>query len=131
MRNPKRKKHVPSHGWITMEILIAIGLVLLISAGLAGVLHETGKFNAYELACQQCVAALQASLDSVQATGNPLSREDLKRLWPQVAVEIRQDPGHDVWKGLVLVQGTAVRKVKNRQIQVQLARYILPMKTKE
>ncbi|MBN1818471.1 MAG: hypothetical protein JW828_14005 [Sedimentisphaerales bacterium] len=114
-----------------MEILITIGLILLISAGLASVLHETGKFNAYELARQQCMAALQASLDSVQATGDPLSQEDIKRLWPQVAVQIRQEPGRGVWKGLMLVQGTAARKVKNRRIQVQLARYILPREAKE
>lgn len=114
-----------------MEVLATIGLILLISAGLATVLHQTGKFNAYELARQQCISALQASLDSVQTTGNFLSKEELKRLWPNVTVEMQQSPGQGVWKGLSFVEGKAVRRIKNKQIQVQLARYIRQAEKKE
>lgn len=117
----KRMKH---NGFLTAELVTAMVLLGLILAGLAVSMHGFSMFNRYQWARQRCLAAAQAELDGVTATGGPISQEELERLWPDVSVSVRKDSGRMQWDGLELVQVTATAQAGPRQVAVHLARYV-------
>jgi type II secretory pathway pseudopilin PulG len=106
------------------ELIVAMTLLGLILAGLAVTLIGTARFNRYQWARQQCIAAAQAQLDSLTATGKPLADEDIARLWPDVNVTTDRSPGQQQWQGLELVQISATSGTHPRPAVVHLARYI-------
>ncbi len=50
------------------------------------------------------MAAAEAQLDSLTATGRPIDDTQLKRLWPDVEVVTDRTPGVAPWDGLELVR---------------------------
>lgn len=115
-------------GWITMEMLAVVGLLLLIGGGLAMMLRATAVFHADQMARQQCIAAAQATLESLAATGQRLDEADVQRLWPKMAIEVDQAPGQGDWEGLTRVRVTATRttRLRSKPVQVHLVRYLDP-----
>ena len=69
--------------------------------------------------------AAQAELDSITTTGKPIPDEDFKRLWPKLGVNIKRSAGTGQWQAMTLVEVTATGKSFNKEVNVQLARYIL------
>lgn len=107
-----------------MELIVAIGLLGLILAGLGVSLAGFARFNGAQWGRQQCLAAAQAQLDGITATGQPLSDEDIAKLWPDVTLTTDRQPGQDQWGGLEWVQVSATIEAHPRQSSVYLARYI-------
>lgn len=118
----KNKKY---GGFLLTEITVALTILGIILVGLALSLHGFAKFNRYQLARQRCIAAAQAELDSITATGKPISEEDFKRLWPNLSVSIKTSAGTGQWQGMKLVEVTANGRSFRKQVKVQLCRYIL------
>lgn len=112
-------------GWITAEVITAMGILSVLFFGFMKTTMATGRLNRLQLAKQQCIAAAQAQLDCIEATGERLSVEDFERLWPGLEVAIEELSGQDDWKGLMLVKVTATNKNLHREVKVQLCRYIL------
>ena len=83
------------------------------------------KFNRYQLVRLQCIAAAQAELDSITATGKPIPDEDFKRLWPKLEVNLESSVGANQWQGLSLVEVTTKGMSYNKEVKVKLARYVL------
>jgi type II secretory pathway pseudopilin PulG len=112
-------------GFMLTEIMVAATLLGILLVGLALSLHGFAKFNRYQLVRQRCIAAAQAELDSITATGTPIGDEDFKRLWPKLTVSIKSSPGTGQWQGLKLIEVTANGKSFRKEVKVQLSRYVL------
>ena len=111
-------------GFLWTELTVGLTLlgILLISFALS--LHAFAKFNRYQLVRQRCIAATQAQLDSLTVTGKLIPNEDFKRLWPRLAVSIKNSEGNGQWAGTQLVEVTTKGKNFRSDVKVQLSRYI-------
>ena len=112
-------------GFMLTEMIVAATLLGILLVGLALSLHGFARFNRYQLVRQRCIAAAQAELDSITATGTPIPDEDVKRLWPKLTVSIKSSPGTGQWQGLKLIEVTANGKSFRKEVKVQLSRYVL------
>jgi hypothetical protein len=111
-------------GFLWAEMVVAIGLLGVVLTGLAVSLRGFALINDCQWARQRCTAAAQAQIDSLVATGRPIEREELQRLWPHVEVRVDRAPGAGPWEGLELLQVTATTQAGRRHITVHLARYL-------
>lgn len=118
----KSKKY---SGFLITEIGVASAILAILLLGLSLSLYGFAKFNRYQLVRQQCIAAAQAELDSISTTGKPIPDEDFKRLWPKLSVNIKKSAGTGQWQTMTLVEVTASGKSFNKDVTVQLSRYIL------
>ncbi|MHC4558830.1 MAG: hypothetical protein ACYTFW_20270 [Planctomycetota bacterium] len=118
-------------GFLLTELTIALIILGILLAGLAYSLHGFAKFNRYQLVRQQCIAAAQAELDSINATGEPIPDEHFKQLWPELSVSINKSAGIGQWHGTELVQVTANGKSFRKEIKIQLSRYVLERETSD
>ena len=112
-------------GFLLIEITIAFSILGILLIGMALSLHGFAKFNRYQLVRQRCISAAQAELDSITIMDKPIPDEDFKRLWPKLGVNIKKSAGTGQWQGMKLVEVTATGKSFNKEVNVQLARYIL------
>lgn len=117
-RNPRQR------GFLLTELIVALSVLGILMTGFALSLHAFAQFNSYQLVRQRCIAAAQAELDSMTATGKPVPGEDFERLWPGLTVSIDESPGVGQWQGMKLVQATTSGKSFRNKVQVRLCRYI-------
>jgi len=117
--NPRRRG-----GWLVVELLVGLSLIALIAGALAVVRFQARELEALQVLKQQCLAAGQAQLDSISATGGALPAADVKRLWPGVTTIVARADGAGDWAGLTRVTVTAAARRKQRTIRVELARYV-------
>ena len=117
-------KNSKYNGFLMTEVIVGLSLLGLLLAGLALSLHGLAKFNRYQLIRQRCVAAAQAQLDSITATAEPLSDEDIERLWPGLTVSVKRAPGAGQWQGLELIEVTARGKSFRKEVTIRLSRYV-------
>ena len=118
----KKRKY---SGFFLTEIIVASGILGILLVGLAMSMFGFAKFNRYQLVRLQCIAAAQAELDSITATGKPIPDEDFKRLWPKLEVNLESSVGANQWQGLSLVEVTTKGMSYNKEVKVKLARYVL------
>jgi len=118
----KNKKY---RGFLLTEITVAMIVLGILLVGLALSLNGFAKFNRYQLVRQQCIAAAQAELDSMTATGKAIPDEDIKRLWPKLSVSIKNSIGTGQWQGLKLIEVTASGMAFSKEVRVHLSRYVL------
>ena len=111
-------------GFLLVEMTVGLTVLAMLLAGVAFSMNGMAKFNRYQLVRQQCIAAAQAELDSLTATGKPISDEDFQRLWPELRVSIEETAGTGQWQGMELIEVTASGKSFRKQVQIQLSRYI-------
>ncbi len=117
----KNKKY---KGIFLIELFVGLTVLGFLLVCLALSLYGYAKFNLYQSVRQQCIAAGQAQLDCITATGNPVSQEDNKRLWPKIDVTIDQSDGTGQWAGLKLVRTKTTGMSFNTPVNVELSRYI-------
>ncbi len=119
---PKRRK---SNGWIATEVVVSIGILALLFFVLTNSILIARKFNKLQLVTQQCIAATQAQLDSIAATGQEISKKDSQRLWPAIKFDIVRSPGAGLWKGTTLIKVTTLGRSVNRakDVKTELYRY--------
>ena len=110
-------------GFLLTELTVSMTILGILVAGLALSLHGFAKFNRYQLVRQQCIAAAQAELESIAATGRPIPDEDFARLWSNLSVSIEKSPGTGQWLQMELVEVTAVGKSFRKEGKIQLSRY--------
>ena len=105
------------------ELIVAMIVLTAIMVTFAISLDGFGRLNHYYFTRQRCVAAAQATLDSIAATGEPIDQMNLKRLWPDIDIRIDITKGENQWKDLKLAKVTAVGTSKNKKTEVCLSRY--------
>jgi type II secretory pathway pseudopilin PulG len=110
-------------GFLLTELVVSMTILGILVAGLALSLHGLAKFNRYQLVRQQCIAAAQAELESMAATGRPIPDEDFARLWSNLSISIKKSPGTSQWSAMELVEVTAVGKSFRKEVKIQLSRY--------
>lgn len=118
------RKKIRYGGFFTTEIIVAFTIMAMLLAGLALSLNGLAKFNRYQLVRLQCIAAAQAQLDSITATGKPIQDEDFHRIWPQLSVSVKKSAGSGQWGEMELVEVTATGKSFRKQVEIQLSRYV-------
>ena len=105
------------------ELIVAMIVLAMLMVAFAISLDGFGRLNHYFFARQRCVAAAQATLDSIAATGTAIDKGDLKRLWPEIDIRVDETVGTGQWKGLKLVKVTASGISRNKKTVVRLSRY--------
>jgi len=103
-----------------MVSLVVLGM-LLIAFTIS--LDGFRRLNHYQLVKQHCISAAQATLDSIAATGAAIDENDLKRLWPNMTIQIDEAEGTGRWNGLKLVTVTARSQSLSKKTEVRLSRY--------
>ncbi len=117
------------NGFLLAELVISMTVLMVILACMALGMRTFVSFNRYQLARQECISAAQAQLDSIAATGKPISDEDSKRLWPRITIKIDQADGTGQWEGLKLIKvKTIVKNMRKKDITVEMARYFAMQK---
>jgi len=111
-------------GFLLVEMTVGLTVLAMLLAGVAFSMNGMAKFNRYQLVRQQCIAAAQAELDSLTATGKPIPDEDFRRMWPQISVSIEKSDGDDQWQGLELVNVSASGKSFRKEVKIHLSRYV-------
>lgn len=111
-------------GFLFAEMTVSLTVIAMLLAGVAFSLNGIAKFNHYQLVRQQCIAAAQAELDSLTATGKPIEDEDFSRIWPQLSVSIEKSAGQGQWQGTQLVKVTTSGKYLRKQVIIEMSRYI-------
>ena len=120
MSHKKRR----SGGFLLAEIIVALTVMAMLLAGLAFSMNGMAKFNRYQLVRQQCIAAAQAELDSLTATGKSIPDEDFHRIWPQLSVSVKKSAGTGQWQAMNLVEVTASGNSFHKNVEIQLSRYV-------
>ena len=118
------KKHRKHKGLLSIEMVVAIGVLATIIAVLAALSDSFGKLNAALWAQHTCYAAGQAQMDAIAITGEPINPAKFKSLWPTVTCQIKTTEGTDQWQGLTQVQLSLSARAKKKTIQVQMTRYL-------
>ncbi len=113
-----------ARGFLLTEIVVALTVLGLLLAGLGVSLAGFARFNRYQLTRQRCIAAAQAQIESIAATGQAVPDQEFTRLWPGLAVSVRETPGAGQWQGLALVEVTASGKSHRKNVEIQLTRYM-------
>jgi len=113
-----------TQGFVLTELIVSMTVLGFLLIAVALSLDGARRFGDYQLTRQRCVAAADAELESIAATGKPIAEEDMGRLWPKVQITIEETSGSGRWEGLRLVRVTATSKSFNRQVKVPLARYM-------
>jgi type II secretory pathway pseudopilin PulG len=123
MKRTTMKRHLQS-GWITIELVVAIGVLVAILAALGSILYSSGNYNRILWARQQCLAAGQAQLDCIAKTGKPVPPADAERLWPGIQCTLETEPGTGPWEPLRLVRVGVRARIKNKTVAVVCSRYL-------
>lgn len=112
-------------GFMLAELIVALTILGMILVGLAVSLDGFARFNHYQLVRQRCIAAAQAQLDSITATGRPISEEAFEKLWPKLSfTSLDEADGQGQWKGCKLISVTVSGPSTNREARVTLRRYV-------
>ena len=111
-------------GWITLEVVVGITILALISGAFAVTMVQSGKFNSIQLTRQQCLAAAGAEIDSLAVTGERIEPKDFARLWPRLESSIAYSSGAGQWNGLRLVTVTVTGSTGKKEVKVELSRYL-------
>lgn len=109
--------------FLLAELIVALTILAMLMACTAVTLYSVRKFNYHQWTKQRCIAAAEAQVDSVLATGHPLDQDKIASLWPRLQVEMEVQPGQGQWKGLNRVRVTASGPSGGLTVRVTLARY--------
>jgi type II secretory pathway pseudopilin PulG len=110
-------------GFFLAEMTVSMTILAMLLASVAFSLNGIAKFNSYQLVRQQCIAAAQAELDSLTATGKSIPEEDVSRIWPRISISIEKSAGDGQWLGTQLVEVTASGRSFRKEVKIQLSRY--------
>lgn len=117
----KQRRH---NGWLMVETLTAISILVMLAGVLAALMYSAGKGNRMLWARQQAAAAVEAQLDCLSRSGAALPTEAFERLWPDLACTIETAPGDGAAAGLTIAEVTVTGRVKTKIISVTGRRYL-------
>jgi hypothetical protein len=118
------KTHRKQKGMLSVELVVAIGVLATILSVLIALGASFGKLNNKLWAKHICCNAGQAQIDSIAVTGKPIEHTAFEELWPGVTCTIEKSDGSGQWQGLKRIDLTLSKKVKQKNVTVQLTRYL-------
>lgn len=117
-------KHVKRKGLLTIEVIVAFGLMLTFIGVIAALGGSYGKLNRQLWLRHTCILAGQAQLDSLASRGCPIDDDQFHRLWPQVTCSIEKTDGPGDWEGFEKVEVSLSAASKIKTVEVRLIRYL-------
>jgi len=111
-------------GIITIEVIVAIGLLVTFIGVIAVLGQSFGKLNRTLWLKHTCLAAGQAQLDSVAAVGHPIAEDKFQALWPNVQYSIERTEGQGQWQGLEKIEVHLTASSQRQRVDVSLMRYL-------
>jgi hypothetical protein len=117
-------KRVKYRGLMMTELIVSMAVLGMLMIAFAMSLDGFRRLNYYHFTKQRCVSAAQATLDSIAVTGKVIDEADVNRLWPGIVIKIETSEGTGQWKGLKLISVSAGKKIGNKNVAVQLSRYV-------
>lgn len=120
----KMKTQTKYRGALSVEMVVAIGILATIIGVVAALNFSFGKLNRHLWAKHTCYAAGQAQMDAIAMTGKPITQEKFEALWPNVTCQVETTDGTGPWKGLTEVKLSLTAKVKKKDVHVQMTRYL-------
>ena len=117
------KTHRKQKGLLSVELVVAISVLATVIGVLVALGHSFGILNNKLWAKHICRNAGQAQMDSIAVTGTPIDNAVFNKLWPGVTCQLKTSDGSGQWQGLQKIDLTLSKKVKQKDVQVQLTRY--------
>ena len=111
-------------GMLSVELVVAVSVLATIIGVLVALGNSFGKLNNDLWARHICHNAGQAQMDTIAATGKPIEAGTFEKLWPGVTCSIERSDGSDHWHRLQRIDLTLSKKVKQKDVQIQLTRYL-------
>ncbi len=103
-------------------------MAVSVLATMIGVLAALGnsfeKLNNDLWARHICCNAGQAQMDALATTGKPINDSTFEKLWPGVSCTVETTDGSGQWRGLRRIDLTLSKKVKQKNVQIHLTRYL-------
>ena len=115
---------VRRRGFLMAELIVSLALLGMAIAAIGVVIQGAATINRYQWTRHRCIAAAEAQIDSLVATGKPIEETEIVRLWPEMQVTVDRSAGQAAWEGLDLVRVTAVGMAGSRPVTVRLERYV-------
>jgi prepilin-type N-terminal cleavage/methylation domain-containing protein len=124
IQNPEsRIRMAGERAFMLVELIVALSILGILMAGVAVTLRGVGRFDRLLWSRQQCLAAAQAQIDSLLATGRTMEPNAVSTLWPGLKTDVRVQAGQGQWQGLDLVKVTASVPHGRHVVRVTLSRY--------
>lgn len=120
------KKYRKQKGLLSIELVVTISVLAVVIGVLIALGGSFGKLNNQLWAQHTCYNAAQAQIDAIAQTGKPIDPAVFERLWPGVTCTIETSNGSAQWQGLQRVDLTLTKKVKAKDVQVQVTRCFAP-----
>ena len=117
-------KHTKQSGWLTTEMVIAIGIMATLISAMAVVGNTFKKVNDTRWMRHTVLAAGQAQMDAIVVTGKPIDKDTFRRLWPKVQCTVDVSQGTGQWQGLQKIQLDLSAKCRERTVKTSMVRYI-------
>jgi hypothetical protein len=117
-------KHEKRTGSLSIEMMVAVGVMAVLIGVLAGVGGTLKKINDQRWLRYTMLAAGQAQMDAIAVTGNPIDKETFTRLWPNVTCKVEVTEAGGQWQGLKKVQLNLSAKSRQKTIETSLVRYV-------
>ena len=111
-------------GMLSVELVVAISVLAIILSVLLMLGASYGKLNNNLWVRHICHNAGQAQMDSIATIGAPIDDTVFNKLWPGVTCQIKTSDGTGQWQGLQKIDLTLSKKVKQKDLQVHLTRYL-------
>ena len=118
------KKQRRQHGWVMIELLTTLSVLVILTGGMAAVLNGAGRVNRILWARQQARVAIEAHLDSLTHTAKPLPPEEFERLWPNFKCAVEYVSGDGPTERLRLATVTLTARVDSKTICLTGKRYL-------
>ncbi len=106
------------------ELIVSMAVFGMLMIAFTISLDGFRRLNYYHFTKQRCVSAAQATLDNISVAGKAIDEADVKRLWPGIVIKIEESEGTGQWKGLKLISVSAGKTIGNKNVAVQLSRYV-------
>jgi hypothetical protein len=111
-------------GFISIEIVVAIALMLTFIGVIASLGHSFGRLNRNSWQRHTCTVAAQAQLDAVEVLGRPIPEETFRELWPKIESTVEISDGQGQWKGLERVDVQVLSVVREKTVNLTFTRYM-------
>ncbi|MDH4202259.1 MAG: type II secretion system GspH family protein [Phycisphaerae bacterium] len=111
-------------GMLSVELVVAISVLATIIGVLVALGNSFGKLNNSLWARHICHNAAQAQMDALATTGEPINDSTFEKLWPGVTCTVETTDGSGQWQGLQRIDLILSKKVKQKDVQIHLSRYL-------
>jgi hypothetical protein len=117
-------KNKNQKGLLSVEVIIALGVMVTLIGVIAALGSAFGKLNHRLWLRHTCMMAGQAQMDAIVVLDRPIDDGTFHELWPQVTCSVERTDGDGLWQGLEKVRLHLSAGSKHDTVTVTLSRYM-------